>query len=157
MVLTDATLGVPSCPSLFLPQQNVPPAAMAHEWSPPADTILTLLIPSTSCGVLAEVVDAVPSWPAVFSPQQYAVQFSEIAQVCWPPAEMLCVEPCKPTTSTGLGSVAVDPLPSLPEVPSPQQYATLDNVLAQVWVRPADTLATSIISPVTCAGSAEGP
>ena len=76
--------------------------------------------PVIATGMELFVVEPLPSWPELFSPQQYVTPISVQAHVWLPPATTkINVRPLK--TGTGTVLFVVVPLPSWPELLSPQQ------------------------------------
>ena len=71
----------PSSPALLSPQHfAVPSVSTAHEWSVPAITLVVVVMPETSTGVVRSVVVPSPSWPLSFSHQHFTLPSVSKAQ-----------------------------------------------------------------------------
>jgi hypothetical protein len=58
----------------------VPSVSTAHEWSVPTITLVAVVMPETSTGVVRSVVVPSPSWPLSFSPQHFTLPSVSKAQ-----------------------------------------------------------------------------
>ena len=143
---------LPSWPKRPQPQQYAAPEVVTPQvWIEPALMDPNVRPPLTGTGVFWWSTEPLPSRPSSPNPQQNATPAVLTPQVWLPPALMEAkVKP--PLTSTGvLRPGGLEPLPSCPSSPNPQQNATPVVLAPQVWLPPA-----LMDEPVTVGGGSEG-
>ena len=92
----------PSSPALLSPQHfAVPSVSTAHEWSNPRTTLVAVVIPETSTGVVRSVVVPSPSWPLLLKPQHFTLPSVSTAHE-WEPPRAILVAVVIPDTVTVL-------------------------------------------------------
>ena len=101
--------------------------------------------PRTGEGRSALVVDAMPSSPVEFSPQQYRAP-PAIAQLWLPPHATAVAAAGRPVTVTGVSELVVLPLPSWPLSLLPQQSTAPVVRAAHPWSVPTEIEATPELS-----------
>src|SRR5689334_22853788 len=110
-------------PATVRPQECRLPALRLPNTSPPATAAgLALHPPTGNCEGhwSGAVATPAPSWPSSFNPQQYAAPLVVMPQVCRPPA-VIAEKVSPPLTATGTELTVIEPSPSSPVMPSPQQ------------------------------------
>jgi hypothetical protein len=95
--------------------------------------------PATATGVLLLLVVPSPSWPTLFRPQHRTVPSASSAQVWSSAAAIWACLSGRPVTVTGTLLLLVVPLPSCPQLFSPQHQAPPLWTSAHVWVPPVAT------------------
>jgi hypothetical protein len=137
----------------------MPVERVAHEWPSPALTVVAFVIPSTSTGVLENVVVPLPNCPEPFQPQHLTVPLAISAQVEAPPA-LTAVAPVTPTTSTGIEELLPEvpeperPLPSAPQEFAPQHFTAPPAMTTHAWSSPV-LMAVAPVTPTTSTGVGE--
>ena len=130
--------------------------------SAPDEAPMAVVIPVTGPDGVVEKEpcgDPLPSWPKLLSPQQRIVPSRRTAQLCSAPGAITAGT--MPLTVTGVGvgvtglvgegETRTAPLPSSPQVLSPQQRTVPSCRRAQVYQPPAE-IATAVVMPLTVTG-----
>ena len=94
---------------------------------------MPLVRPETFTGVVRFVVVSSPSSPSPLYPQHFTPPDAMIAQLCNHPLDTATTPLVRPETSTGTLLSSVAPLPSWPELLSPQHLTPPEVVNPQVW------------------------
>src|SRR4051812_14406662 len=113
-------------------------------------------MPSTGTGTADPLcgVEAFPSCPSTFDPQQRNEPSARSAQA-WSYPAVIAVAVAMPLTSTGVAAnVVVVPSPRWPDSPSPQHFAPPLASSAQPNSSPAITLVAAV-SPLTVTSTEE--
>src|SRR5262245_26271267 len=112
---------------------------MPQVWSLPAETCLNRMPPLTGTGVALNVPIGVPSDPAPWFPQQYAIPAVVIAQACRPNVDNW-TKRCSPGIRTGTALLTFTPndaMPMRPSLPlSPQHQAMPPLAMSQACIVP---------------------
>ena len=111
--------------------------------------------PVTKTGFFEETAEPSPSSPQVFFPQHWIDPPEIRAQVWLPPADTAVTVPASPETETGREEFVRELFPNWPSELSPQHWTDPPEMIAQLWLPPAERAVTIPASPETETGSAE--
>src|SRR5207249_6921130 len=151
---------LPSWPKLLSPQQRIVPSRRTAQLCSAPGAITAGTMPLTVTGVEELAVLPFPSRPSSPRPQHCSVPSRRSAHMWKTPASMATAV-VMPLTVTGVGvgvtglvgegETRTAPLPSSPQVLSPQQRTVPSCRRAQVYQPPAE-IATAVVMPLTVTG-----